>query len=335
MTGKTTRIVDERAPMQDRVYAMVKAMIEDGRIRPGQRLLEVHVARAFAVSRSPARRALQALCADKTLREADGRGYVVAGRRPEGSADEGDFANIDVIAIAPTFRWKHVYAELEREISIGVVSHSLRITEDRIAEHFNVSRTVARDALARLHSNGVVGKDRHGRWIARRITADGIRSLYELRWLIEPTALVQSVQAMPAGTLRELREKLLGTLANAPRLGGRQHIEREEDMHIRMLAACPNPELLRVLERTHSLLVSNPHRMLWSADDPRHEVMQSLNQHLEVFDLLLRNQRKSAAAVLRHHLKVSCDFWLDHWHLVQAHEADALPGYLSPVEARN
>lgn len=335
MSETTLPILDEQAPMQERVYAMVKAMIEDGRIRPGQRLLEAHVARAFAVSRSPARRALQALCADKTLREANGRGYVVAGRRSEGYADEGDLADIGAIAISPAFRWKHVYTELEREISIGVVSHSIRITEDRVAEHFNVSRTVARDALARLHSNGVVGKDRHGRWIAERITADKIRSLYELRWLIEPEALIQSVQATPIEVLHELRNKLVDTLGNVPELGSSLHIEREEDMHVRLLASCPNAELLRVLDRTHLLLVSNPHRMVWYADDPRHEVTESFNQHLEVFDLLLKKRNKAAAAALRNHLKVSCDFWTDRWDRVQTHAAEALPGYLSSVEASN
>jgi DNA-binding GntR family transcriptional regulator len=327
--------VDEHAPMQERVYAMIKSMIADGRIRPGQRLLEVHVARAFSVSRSPARRALQALCVEKTVYEAERRGYVVAGRRSGHYDDEGDLAVISENAIEPTPRWKQVYMELEREISVGVATHSLRITEDRVAEYFDVSRTVARDALARLHSSGVVGKDRQGRWVAERLTANRIRSLYELRWLIEPEALIQSAQAMPDEVVLEARDKLIHALANMPALGSDLHFELEDDMHVRLLAACPNTELLRVLGNTRLLLVSNPHRIHLYADDRQRQLEESLQQHLEVVELLLSNRRRPAAEALRKHLKGSCDFWLDHWDRVQAHAADALPAYLSSIDAGN
>lgn len=310
---------------------MIKAMIADGRIRPGERLLEAHVARAFAVSRSPARRALQALCIDKTVREADGRGYVVAGRRSD--SGEGLIANIDEVSLEPSPRWKQVYADLEREICVAVVYHALRITEDRVAEYFDVSRTVARDALARLHSSGVVDKDRQGRWVAERITANRIRALYELRWLIEPEALVQSAKATPNDIVRDARDKLRDALTDLPTLGSHTHIDLENDMHVRLLAACPNPELLRVLERTHLLLVSNPHRVHSYIDEPQAHVYESLHQHLDVLELLLKNKHKPASDALKLHLQQSCDFWLERWDRVQAHHADPLPPYLTEIDA--
>ncbi len=318
--------------MQERVYTMIKAMIKDGRIRPGERLLEAHVARAFAVSRSPARRALQALCIDKTVREGDGRGYVVVGRRGNGHGRDGEIANIGEISLESSPRWKQVHAELEREICVAVVYRSLRITEDRVAEHFDVSRTVARDALARLHSSGVVDKDRQGRWVAERITASRIRALYELRWLIEPEALVQSAQATPVGVVREARDKLRDALTDIPTLGSTTHIDLENDLHVRLLAACPNTELLRVLERTHLLLVSNPHRVHSYIDEPETHVYESLHQHLEVLDLLLKNKHERAADTLKRHLKESCAFWIEHWHQVQSHLAEPLPPYLVEAE---
>jgi DNA-binding GntR family transcriptional regulator len=331
MSSKSsTSNADDRAPMQERVYAHIKAMIEDGRIRPGERLLEVHVARAFAVSRSPARRALQALCVDKTVRAAEGRGYVVAGRRKDSTT--GELANIVEMVVEPSPRWKQVYADLEQEICVAVVYHSLRITEDRVADHFDVSRTVARDALARLHSSGVVNKDRQGRWVAERITESRIRALYELRWLIEPEALIQSAQAMPPERVREARDRLRLALTDVPRLGSDTHIDLENDLHVRLLSACPNPELLRVLERTHLLLVSNPHRLKSCVDEPQAHVQSSLQQHLDVLDLLLANELKAASAMLLKHLQESCDFWLVRWDRVQAQPALPLPPYIVPFE---
>jgi DNA-binding GntR family transcriptional regulator len=316
--------------MQQRVYAHIKAMIEDGRIRPGERLLEVHVAKAFAVSRSPARRALEALCVDKTVRAAQGRGYVVEGRHA--GDDSGDLANIAEMVVEPVPRWKQVYAEMEQQICIGVVYHSLRITEDRVAEHFDVSRTVARDALSRLHSIGVVGKDRQGRWEAERLTADRLRALYELRWLLEPQALIQSARTVPIERVRRAHEKLEQALNDIPALGSDIHIDLETDLHIELLSECPNRELLRVLERTHSLLVSNPHRLNFCVGTPRAHMESSLREHLDVLDLWLKQKPEAAADALRTHLQESCEFWLNSWDRVEARPTLPLPSYMTQSE---
>ena len=47
--------------IQDRAYARLKAMIDEGRLLAGERLLEAQVAKAFGISRSPARHALRLL----------------------------------------------------------------------------------------------------------------------------------------------------------------------------------------------------------------------------------------------------------------------------------
>ncbi len=321
---------DDHAPMQQRVYAHIKAMIEDGRIRPGERLLEVHVARAFAVSRSPARRALEALCVDKTVRAAQGRGYVVVGRNADG--DQGDLANIAEMIVQPMPRWKQVYAEMEQQICVGVVYHSLRITEDRVAEHFEVSRTVARDALSRLHSLGVVNKDRQGRWEAERITADRLRALYELRWLLEPQALIQSARALPRERVGQAHDELRAALDDMPKLGSDTHIKLENDLHIALLSACPNQELLRVLDRTHSLLVSNPHRLNFCVGEPQAHVESSLREHLVVLRLWLDQSAEAAAEALRQHLQDSCAFWINSWDNVEAQPTPPLPSYMTPTD---
>ncbi|MEX3813585.1 GntR family transcriptional regulator [Paraburkholderia sp. BR13439] len=321
---------DEHAPMQQRVYAHIKAMIQDGRIRPGERLLEVHVARAFAVSRSPARRALEALCIDKAVRAAPGRGYIVVGRRADDS--RGDLANIAEMIVEPMPRWKQVYAEMERQVCIGVVYHSLRITEERVAEHFDVSRTVARDALGRLHSLGMVSKDRQGRWEAERITADRLHALYELRWLLEPQALMQSARAIPRERVREAHDRLRAALDDMPQLGSDTHISLEKDLHIELLSACPNQELLRVLDRTHSLLVSNPHRLKCCVGEPQAHLESSLREHLDVLGLWLDGRLEAAAAALCQHLQESCAFWIDSWGHVEARPTPPLPSYLTPTD---
>lgn len=318
------------SPIQARVFALIRAMIEDGRIRPGERLLEVHVARAFGVSRSPARHALEALLAAKILRAAPGRGYIVAGQRA--LTDTGELARLDEVAIEPEPLWERVYAELEMQVCMSVLYRTIRITEERVAEHFQVSRTVTRDALARLHSAGIVSKDRQGRWVAHRVTPARIHDLYELRWTLEPIALVQSARAIGHERVRQMREKLVQTIADIEVIHSETHGEIEHDMHIELLSACPNREILSVLERTHLLLISNPYLFNSYIGVSRAELKDSLLQHLEIFDLLLNEGWANAATKLSRHLHDACAIFVKRFENVTAQPALPMPPYISELE---
>jgi DNA-binding GntR family transcriptional regulator len=335
MTGEAVSRAKAAAPeagsMQGRVYVLLKSMIEDGRIRAGERLLEVQVARAFGVSRSPARHALQALRADRLVRPGEGRGYVVAGRSADRAQDR--LATLEETPVAHSPRWERVYAEVEQQLCIGVLHHSVRITEERLAAHFGVSRTVARDVLARMHSVGLLGKDRFGRWIAERVTPSRIRDLYEMRWLLEPQALLQSAPHLGRERLQSARERLLRTLARLPEADSRELARLEDDIHVDLLSHCPNRELLDALAHTHLLLVSNQYIFDLYLGIRRGVIETALREHLAVVDLLLAGEPGRAADVLGEHLKTSCGVWLQRFDSVSQLSHPPLPSYLTPVAA--
>ena len=155
-------------------------------IDSGEKLLEVQVAKAFGISRSPARLALRALCDAKIVSELDGRGYQIVGRpKPE---HMGRVAKLQELQISPRRQWERVFEKVEHEIRVRVLFGSLRIIEAPLAEHFHVSRTVARDVLGRMQSIGLVSKH-GGHWIAERVSTDRIRHLFEMRMILEPEAM--------------------------------------------------------------------------------------------------------------------------------------------------
>jgi DNA-binding GntR family transcriptional regulator len=322
---------DAPASMQERAYRLLKRMIDDGRVRPGERLLEVQVARAFGVSRSPARHALQALAADRLVRPAPGRGYVVGG--PSRGADAGRLANLEEMRLAPAPRWERVYGEVERDVCTHVLYRSLRITEERLAEHFGVSRTVARDVLTRLFAIGLVSKDRAGHWRAERVTPRRIRDLYEMRWLLEPQALVQSAPNVPRTALERIRDALKKALATRAHIDSAVLARIENDLHVELLAQCPNGLLLRTLEHTHLLLVSNQYIFDLYLGIDRKSMQAALREHLAVVDLVLQDDVAGAAALLRDHLQVSCGVWLERFDAVAGRAMPAVPRYLSALAA--
>jgi DNA-binding GntR family transcriptional regulator len=137
---------------------------------------------------------------------------------------------------------------------------------------------------------------------AESITADRLGSLYELRWLLEPQALSQSAQVLPRERVRQARDKLRAALDDMPKLGSNTYIDLENDLHIVLLSGCPNHELLRVLERIRSLLVSNPHCLNFCVGQPHAHIESSLREHLQVLELSwtgIRERRQTPCACIQ------------------------------------
>jgi DNA-binding GntR family transcriptional regulator len=193
---------EELASLRDQTYTLLKRMIDDGRLQPGERIMEAQLVKAFGVSRSPARRALQMLRDEQLILEHGKRGYKVAGH-PTRSG--GPMAALDPVRLSQPRQWERVYSKVEQELYAHLLYGSVRINEVRLAQHFNVSRSVTRDVLARMHGLGLIVKDGAGHWIAEKMTPLRIQHLYEMRQLLEPAALLQAAPHIPPPSLKRAR----------------------------------------------------------------------------------------------------------------------------------
>ena len=328
LPGDGSDDAERAASLQERAYRLLKAMIEDGRIGPGERLQEAQVAKAFGISRSPARHALRTLCVEALVEEHDGKGYVVAGRGA-GVAD-GSLASLEPVKIQSTPQWERIYKEVEQELFIRILFGAVRINEKQLALHFDVSRTVTRDLLARMHGMGLIEKDDAGHWLSRRITPDHIRDLYEMRRLLEPKALQKSLPQLPVPALRQARDRVVQALECAtPDSAAFDRIER--DLHVDILSCCPNKEILRALERTH--MVFGPTRYLFHPflGVPVEMIDGALKEHRQILDRALRDDVDGAAQALHDHLKVADDRWLRRFEIIASTTQLQFPAYLSPA----
>lgn len=78
MNGDTTRVGIAHQPLRHAVQDEIRAAIVRGRFRPGERLLEDHLAHDLDVSRNPVREALQALALEGFVEIEPRRGARVA-----------------------------------------------------------------------------------------------------------------------------------------------------------------------------------------------------------------------------------------------------------------
>lgn len=316
------------ASLQERTYLQLRDMIESGQVRPGERLLEAEVVRAFGISRSPARQALDRLCQGGLLEELAGRGYRVPGN-PD--AEAAGVAVLDTVDLSAPRQWERMYEEVEQELFVRTLFSSVRLNELRLAAHFGVSRTVTRDLLARMHGVGLVAKDSAGHWIAEKMTPDRIRHLYELRCLLEPAALRQAAPQVPAAVLQEMRGRILAARAETP-ISSARFDQAETDLHITLLGYCPNAEILRALKRTH--LLFGPTRYLFDPflGIPIRLIVAALDEHLTIIDLLRDGQVDRSARTLESHLRDAVERWLRRFEITARGQPITFPSYLQPAD---
>ena len=313
------------------VLDIVASPIAQGTLREGARLSESALAEQFGISRAPARQALSELERRGLLMKSAGRGYRVA--KPKGGVVRPDGAPAragEELRLTQLATWSRIYGEVESEIAARTSFAGWRVNETELARYYDVSRTVARDVVARLQQRGVVRKDDRSRWIAPAMTPEHVGELYELRWLLEPVALEKAAPRLPPDLLPAMRGRLEQASENAATLAGPDLDRLEEDLHVTLLGYCGNRTMMQAISLPQALLIA--HRFLYRWMPRLFGAEPFLPEHLEIVEKLETGHPGEAAASLRRHLQISRDRAIDRFNRVTREvHPDDLP-YLEKLD---
>ncbi|MGF7160872.1 DNA-binding GntR family transcriptional regulator [Rhodoligotrophos appendicifer] len=317
------------AQLQQQIAARLRELIHEGVLPPGDRLMEVAVAKLFGVSRSPARRALEILRQQGLLDKHPTRGFLVSGRSKMQGSSPG--AVLEPVQLAQSRLWEGMYAEVEQHLLAAILFASVRISDRRLAEHFGVSRTVTRDLLAHMHGTGLISKERGGHWVSERITPERVHHLFAMRKLLEPHALRDAAPHVDPEYLIRARDHILATLAKHP-LESSDFDRAETDLHIGILGYAPNKEILRALRPTHLLFAPTRHLHDPVLGIPTGLIEDALHEHLRIVELLLERKGTQAANVLHEHLEAAVSRWLKRLEFKRKSSDVSLPPYLTLLQ---
>ena len=330
MESEANPSLDTGGTLSDQAYLTLKQMIGEGRIRPGDRLLEAHVARSFGTSRSPIRQALQMLAEEGLIVSLELRGYRAAG---EADDDAGDrLADLGEVKLSSPRQWELMYDEVEQEVLSQVLFGTVRINDHRLAQHYGVSRTVTRDLLARMHGFGLVSKDQSGHWIAEQVTPEKVKHLYDLRLLLEPRALSLAAPHVPEAQLVKARDNVVAALGGST-VESAAFDKTEVDLHIDILGYCENKEILSSLRKTHVLFGPTRHLFDPILRIPLDMIEDALNEHRVIIENLLSGDADRASNTLYSHLDGAIERWLVRFQTSRRHTEIAFPPYLSPINS--
>ena len=196
------------------------------------------------------------------------------------------------------------YDELKRRILAGDFPLKARLGEARLALVIGVSRTPIREALLRLHAEGLVQRASDGGYEPLVPDVTVIRHLYELRSGLEVLALQRpgrSGNRHDQAMLEELRHDW-ATFRDEPAEGGDpSFVLLDELFHVTLAEAAGNPSLADMLRQVNERIrIVRMHDFLIPE-----RISQTIDEHLAIVDAVLAGEIPLARARFLAHLERS------------------------------
>ncbi len=204
----------------------------------------------------------------------------------------------------PRTRTQWVDDRLRDAILEGALPPGTPLRAEELADRWEVSPTPVREALQRLAGVGLVElRPQRGARVADASVQD-VEEVYELRMLLEPVALAESL----ARTDDELRAEIERTCAgyeqalrSARPLG--ELLGAHRAFHAALLARCPNQRMLALIE---GLAEHSQRFQVLAIGAPRghHDVIA---EHRTLCDHAVAGRIDDAVDFLRSHLQATLD----------------------------
>jgi DNA-binding GntR family transcriptional regulator len=210
----------------------------------------------------------------------------------------------DAYATAGATRADHAYAELKRRLLSGEFALNVRLGEERLASLIGMSRTPIREALFRLHSEGLVERWPDGGFRPVAPDVAVMRDIYEVRAALEVAAIRRPGQLGMEHdrelltSLRDDWRQLAEDVDHEPDPG---FVAADESFHITLAEAAGNAVLVDQLR-----LLNDRIRVVRMQDFMvEGRIQTTVAEHLEILDALLGGDSATAEQLLSEHIGAS------------------------------
>ena len=182
----------------------------------------------------------------------------------------------------------------------AIVEHKLqpgtKLAEQKLADHFGVSRTLVRQALFQLAQNRLVTMEKaRGAFVAAP-TVEEARQVFQVRRMLETEMVRQFVRSVTPAKVKALREHIAQEKTAVDSRDSRR-IELLGDFHVRMAELTGNEVLVRILRDlvSHSSLIT----LMYQRDAA---AAHSQEEHVELVKAIAAKDEKLAVRLMEEHL---------------------------------
>jgi DNA-binding GntR family transcriptional regulator len=196
---------------------------------------------------------------------------------------------------------ERAYGILKREIITGALAPGAPILEGVLAARLGVSKTPVREALKRLELEGLTSVMPRVGYVVTPVSVGDVRSLFELRLMLEPPAAELAADRIPPELLDELDRLAQVSFADAGRDTYAGLLEVNTCFHLGVVRGADNPRLTETLSR----LLAEMERVLHLAVHLRDASDVIVRDHLEIVRALRDRDGRRARRVSERHLLAS------------------------------
>jgi DNA-binding GntR family transcriptional regulator len=190
------------------------------------------------------------------------------------------------------------YEEIRRRILILEIPPEARLKEEEWSAALQVGRLAVREALTRLHGEGLLVRGEKGGFFAGEMSARDIHEIREVREVLEVAALRLAAERLTAAQLRELEE----TCDDFAHMVAKDYptgaCEADRKFHQLIVAAAGNSRLARAYDLCHIPLF---HVRLGRSRAYMDDYAQTEREHRAIVKALRARDTAAAVRLLRQH----------------------------------
>ncbi|MCC8026718.1 MAG: GntR family transcriptional regulator [Clostridium sp.] len=194
------------------------------------------------------------------------------------------------------------YDYIKERIINGVYPPLSDLSEDKLQEELNVSRTPVREAILRLEKEDFVYVYPRKGTIVTDVTHDLIEDVYEIRELIEPRMVASTMHLVKRDWLLDIRKRFLEPPEELEGEELRQYfIQLDTELHTNIMDGCPNRYMRRLMKNIYD----QNQRLRMACSNPDGEDDRTVIEHVQIVDAVLNKDKKRLEEVLITHLEES------------------------------
>lgn len=187
---------------------------------------------------------------------------------------------------------------LTRAIALHRLQPGTKLAEQKLADHFGVSRTLVRQALFQLAQNRLVRMEpARGAFVAAP-TVEEARQVFQVRRMLEAEMTREFVRGVTPAKIRALKEHMAQEKAAVDGQDPAGGVELLGDFHVRMAELTGNEVLAQILRDlvSRSSLITLMYQRAGAA-------VHSQEEHVEIVKALAARDEKRAAKLMDEHLR--------------------------------
>ncbi|MCQ2500300.1 MAG: GntR family transcriptional regulator [Lachnospiraceae bacterium] len=197
----------------------------------------------------------------------------------------------------------YAYETIKEMILNGTLPPLSDVSEKKLQEQLQCSRTPVHEAIKQLESeNLVITYPRKGTFITD-VTIEMVRDLYETRLLLEPSITRQAVSSASKEWLLDLRSRLQVEHAMETHEDILAVMALDTELHTGIAALCDN----LYLRNTLRVVYEHDRRIRLKTERNVDQVRFSQKEHVRILDAMIDGDADKTEALSREHVEHSRD----------------------------